>query len=100
MGYYDRYQRLRSNGVVNIMPNVIIDKASSDLVIIFDKSKMRFDTLSYKYYGDSNYGWLILMANPKYGSLEFNIPNGVPLRIPYPLSNAISRYETAIDSLI
>ena len=54
------------------------------------------DTLSYKYYGDSNYGWLIMQANPKYGSLEFLIPNGVTLRIPYPLNTAKTRYESGI----
>lgn len=100
MEYYDRYQRLRSNGKVRIMPNIKIEEVGSDLKIKFDKSKMRFDTLSYKYYGDSNYGWLILMSNPQYGSLEFSIPDGVLLRIPYPLSSAISRFENAMEENI
>lgn len=98
MEYYDRYQRLRDNGAVRMMPNIKIENASSDLKIYFDKNKMRFDMLSYKYYGDPNYGWLILMANPQYGSLEFSIPDGVILRIPYPLSNAISRFENAMEN--
>lgn len=100
MSYYDRYQKLRTNGKVNIMPNVTIETEGSDLTILFNKNKMRFDSLSYKYYGDPNYGWLILLANAKYGSLEFNIPNGVELRIPYPLNSAIGRYEDAINRLI
>ena len=94
--YYDRYSKLRANGTIRLMPNVKIDEAGSDLRITYDRSKMRFDMLSYKYYGDSNYGWLILLANGKYGSLEFNIPDGVTLRIPYPLNNAISRFEKSI----
>lgn len=100
MEYYDRYQKLRTNGIVKLMPNVTIEKANSDLKIIFNKNKMRLDMLSYKYYGDANYAWLILLANAKYGSMEFSIPNGVILRIPYPLSNAISRYENSLNSLI
>lgn len=57
----------------------------------------KMDTLSYKYYGDANYGWLIMQANPQYGSMEFSIPDGVPLRIPYPLSTAKTRYEEGIQ---
>lgn len=100
MSYYDRYQKLRVNGQVKTMPNVKIDSASSDLTIVFNKNKMRFDSLSYKYYGDPNYGWLILLANAKYGSLEFDINDGVSLRIPYPLDSALNRYETSLDDLV
>lgn len=78
------------------MPFVEIDKDGNDLYIKYDREKMRFDNLSYKYYGDPNYGWLILQANPQYGGFEFSIPNGMTLRIPYPLETALSRYESKI----
>jgi hypothetical protein len=55
------------------------------------------DLLSYQYYGDPNYGWLILQANPDAGSLEFRIKNHTRLRIPYPLDNAIQGYEANIN---
>lgn len=97
MDYYDRYESFRSDGNIDIVPFIEIDNTSTDIVITFRKSTMRMDTLSYKYYGDSNYGWLILQANPQYGSLEFSIPDGVPLRIPYPLSTAKTRYENRIQ---
>lgn len=95
--YYDRYQKFRENGQVKLVPFVKLPQNGSDIIITFDKNKMRLDALSYKYYGDPNYGWLILLANSKYGSMEFEIPDGVSLRIPYPLNVAISGYEEQLD---
>lgn len=97
MAYYDRYKSFRRDGKFVKTPNIEIDKESTDLYITFDKSKMRLDTLSYKYYGDANYGWLLLMANPSYGSMEFEIPDKANFRIPYPLETAITRYETKVN---
>lgn len=97
MEYYDRYEKFRVDGEIKFVPFIEIETYSTDLFITFDKTKMRMDTLSYKYYGDPNYGWLILQANPVYGSMEFSIPDGVKLRIPYPLSSAKTRYESGIE---
>lgn len=96
MDYYDRYSSFRNDGTIDFVPFIEIDKYTTDKYVVFDKKSMRMDTLSYKYYGDANYGWLILQANPKYGSMEFSIPDGVSLRIPYPLETAITRYENGI----
>lgn len=96
MSYYDRYSSFRGNGKISLIPNLKIEESSSDLTIIYDRSKMRLDSLSYKYYGNADYAWLILMANQKYGSLEFLIPDGVPLRIPYPINSALARYEKSV----
>lgn len=98
MEYYDRYQNFRENGQVGIVPFVKIEESAEDLVVTYDRDKMRLDNLSYKYYGDSNYAWLIMLANPQHGSMEFEIPDGVYLRIPYPLSSAISRYESKVKN--
>lgn len=97
-GYYDRYKEFRSNGSVEIVPFIKMKKSSSDIMILYDRSRMRMDMLSYKYYGDANYGWLILMNNPNLPSLEFNIPDGAVVYIPYPLSDALARYEAGISS--
>lgn len=98
MEYYDRYNSFRKDGNIQIIPFIKIEENSSDIKIVFDKTTMRMDTLSYKYYGDANYGWLIMQSNPQYGSMEFLIPDGVALRIPYPLNTALNRYETAINT--
>lgn len=96
--YYDRYSKFKDDGVNQIVPFIKIETNSTDITVLYSKDTMRMDTLSYKYYGDANYGWLIMMANPRYSSLEYSIPDNVLLRIPYPLSTAISRYEKAVDN--
>lgn len=53
--------------------------------------------ISNTYYGDPNYDWLIMMANPEYGSMEFDIPDGTILRVPYPLKETIDNYNKAVD---
>ena len=98
--YYDRYQSFRMDGDIKKVPYIKIGYENSDLVITFDKSRMRLDMLSYKYYGDANYGWLLLLANPSLGSMEFEIPDGSLFRIPYPLSSALLRYENEVEKVI
>ena len=63
----------------------------------YEKNKSRLDIISYNYYNDSNYGWLILQANPEYGSMEYDIPDGAMLRIPYPLNESIEDYRKSIE---
>lgn len=99
MEYYDRYAAFRRNGEIEKpLPFLKIKKSASDVYITFDKDKMRMDTLSYKYYGDPNFAWLILNANPALPPYEYLIENGIVLRIPYPLDTAIERYEDSVKS--
>lgn len=96
--YYNRYSKFTNEGqVFERIPFIKIPVNVSDKYVTFDKSKMRMDMLSYKYYDDPNYGWLILQANPEYKGFEFSIPDGVELRIPYPLDSAIMRYESSAN---
>lgn len=100
MNYYNRYSGLDLGNARSVVPFIEIEKSSTDLYIRYDKSTMRLDTLSYKYYGDSNYGWLLLQANQEYGYYEYLIPDGSIFRIPYPLSNALKRYEDKKNIII
>jgi len=96
--YYNRYSKLIKDGQVFArVPFAKIPNVASDIYVTYDKSRMRMDMLSYKYYGDPNYAWLILQANPEYSGFEFSIPSGIELRIPYPLDSAISRYESSLN---
>lgn len=90
---FSRYHGYYAEDGYKMMPKVTMDRVSTDLVVTFNKNTMRLDNLSYKYYGDANYGWLILLANPRYGSLEFRIPDKARLVIPYPLDDALRRYK-------
>ena len=92
-----RYQKFINNGKIKFVPFIPIIPQSTDYYIVYDNTKMRMDTLSYDYYGDANYGWLIMQANAEYGSLEFQFPNKCVLRIPYPLESALSNYNESLE---
>lgn len=93
---YNRYKNFVVDGAYLKVPFIKIPENPTDCYVYYDSSSMRLDLLSYQYYNDSNFGWLILQANPQYGSLEFMIENGSKLRIPYPLDIALQSYETEI----
>lgn len=92
MANFDRYSMFKSDGKVSIVPFVSIRKKNSDKQVVFNKNTMRLDKLSYEYYETPDFAWLIMQANPEYGSIENFIPDGVVLRIPYPLEETINTY--------
>ena len=95
---YDRYSLFRSKGKIEIVPSVTIAEKETDYYETYKVGSTSLNDLSYKYYGDPNYDWLIMVANPQYGSMEFSIPNGVEIRIPYPLSTSIEQYTYAVNN--
>jgi len=95
---YDRYTKFRVDGNIEIVPFVKIKEKQTDFHETYIRGKSRLDLISYDYYGDANYGWLIMQANPEYGSMEYEIPDGSVLRIPYPLQESISDYESAVSN--
>ena len=48
----------------------------------------------------SDYGWLILLANPDYGGMEFDIPDNTVIRIPFPLMDTLREYQQKVDQYI
>ena len=96
METYDRYRKFKSEGKFKMVPGITIDKKNTDYYELYNESN-RLDLLSYKYYGNPNYDWLILLANPECGSMEYNIPLNTELRRPYPLDKTIQEYEHKIN---
>ena len=94
---YDRYNRFTMNGKSLIVPFIKIAEKDTDLYTYYKVGQTRLDLLSYQYYNDANYDWIILQANPQYGALEYKIPDGARLRIPYPLSTTLVKYNEGID---
>ena len=94
---YDRYNLFRKDGEIEIVPFIKIPVKSSDINITYKKNETRLDLVSYKYYGNADYAWLIMQANPSYGSMEFEIPDGAILRIPYPLEATIEQYIADVN---
>lgn len=97
---YKRYDSFKSNGSYKKVPFIEIPVRGTDCYAFYEVGKTRLDLLSYQYYNSPNYGWLILQANPQYGSLEFKIENGSKIRIPYPLEQAIQGYENDIAKYV
>lgn len=101
MAYYDRYKMFRENGFVEPpVPFIKIPVYDTDIFVSFNSFTMRMDTLSYKYYGDANYAWLILNANPSIPQYEYQILDGTRVRIPYPLDSALARYESGVKNYL
>jgi hypothetical protein len=71
---------------------------TSDKRYIYKVGQSRLDILSQQYYGAPYFGWLILVANPMYGGLEWNIPDGSILTIPTPLVASLQDYKNALDN--
>lgn len=95
---YNRYKNFVKNGSHKMIPFINIPKKNTDYYITYNRNKMRLDSISYQYYDDPNYGWLILQANPHLGSLEYKITNGSVIRIPYPLEETLAQYEEGITN--
>ncbi len=95
---YDRYAKFRNNGRIGMVPFIQIPLRDTDYYESFYVGKTRLDILSYKYYNNPDYGWLILQANPQYGANEFSIPDKATLRIPYPLSTVLEGYKNSLDT--
>ena len=95
--YFDRYQFFVEDGDFRIVPGIEIPIKASDKYIFYKRGKDRLDKLSQEYYGSPVYGWLILMANPLVGSLEFDIPNNSLLRVPFPLTTSLQDYKRGVE---
>ena len=95
--YYDRYQEFVDDGKFRIVPGIEIPIKGSDKYIQFKKGKDRLDKLSQNYYDSPTFGWMILLANPLAGSLEFEIPDNFFLRIPFPLVSSLQDYIRGVE---
>lgn len=97
---YSRYKSFIVDGAYKKVPFIKVPESPTDCFVYYEFGKTRLDLLSYQYYNDPNYGWLILQANPEYGSLEFKLNNNAKLRIPYPLENGIQGYEEELAKYV
>lgn len=95
--YFDRYQYFVNDGSFRIVPGIEIPIKATDKYHFFNKGKTRLDKISQDYYGSPVYGWLIMLANPLAGSLEFEIPDNYLLRIPFPLVSSLQDYKRGVE---
>ena len=96
--YFDRYKSFRINETVKPIPGIPIPVSANDKYILYKKGQSRLDKISNTYYNNPYSGFLILLANPEYGGLEFDgIPDGTLLRVPFPYDDAVGRYITQVN---
>lgn len=96
---YDRYLILTNNdGSIDMSPYVDIPVSPADKYEAWKDGFSRMDLLSFKYYNNPFYDFIIMLANPQYIS-EFDIPDGTVIRIPFPLDRAILIYENTLTSI-
>jgi hypothetical protein len=95
--YYDRYQDFKFNGGYQPLPFIKIEPKPTDKTVVYQSQISRLDKLSQKYYGNPYHGWLILLANSRYGGVEESIPDNEIIRIPYPFKDSIQQYIFAVN---
>ena len=100
MQYYNRYQKFLINGQQTTVPFFSLPTRPTDQSYIYTQGKSRLDKISYEKYGSPFFGWLIMLANPGFGSLETDIPDGTIIIIPFPLISALQDYKSALDTHI
>ena len=96
--YFNRYSQFLQNGVQTVVPYINLPSKSSDKVYIYKVGSSRLDKISQQFYGTPFFGWLILLANPKYTGFEFNIPDSAILTIPYPLLSSLQDYKNTLEN--
>lgn len=96
--YFDRYKNFRSNGTMKPIPGLKIPFNPSDKSVVYKLGQTRLDILSQKYYNNPYHGFLIMLANPSYGGLEFSIKDRDVIRIPFPFESAIKRYLNSVET--
>jgi|SRR5210317_1047737 hypothetical protein len=95
--YYDRYSGFRQNGGYDPMPFIKLIEKPSDKQVVWRSNRDRMDKLSQEYYGNPFHGFLIMLANPKFGGVEDAIPDGEIIRIPYPFNDTLQQYISEVD---
>lgn len=94
--YFNRYSRFVENGKYKTLPFITLEPKSTDIPEVYIKNQSRLDAFSQQYYDNPTYGWLILLANPHFASLEFSLPDRIEIRIPYPLEPTLQEYTSKV----
>lgn len=79
----DFYKYLITQTSMANMPAITIQPRESDKRVIYDKKRTRLDRIAGDIYQEEEYWRLIMWGNPDY-DIEFDIPDGTVIRIPFP----------------
>ena len=95
--YYDRYKDFKSNGSMLTIPFIPIPLGPNDKRLVYKLGLTRMDKLSQDHYNNPVHGYLIMSANPQFGGMEFDIPDGEIIIIPFPFKSALKRYQDGVN---
>jgi len=95
--YFNRYKNFNINGKYTPLPFIIIEPKTTDKVVTYKSDRDRLDRISQVYYDTPYYGWLILLANPRFGGVEENIPDDELIRIPFPFRDSLQQYIQQVE---
>jgi hypothetical protein len=95
--YYDRYQDFKVNGGYKVLPFIKIPEKQTDKKVVWKSDRDRMDKLSNDYYGNPFHGFLIMLANPKFGGVEDAIPDREIIRIPFPFVDTLQQYIEEVE---
>ena len=76
----------------NVPAYSIMDR-QTDIYVNYNDTD-RLDNMAYRFYGSSEYWWIILDANNY--QIEFDIEPGEILRIPYPLNEVLQEIKEQV----
>mgnify|MGYP003626856823 FL=1 len=67
---------------------------SSDDFYVITTGGDRFDVLANEYYNNSEYWWIIAVANPHVSRKNFVINQGIQLRIPVNVADIVENFKS------
>lgn len=91
--YVNRYSKFIVNNESISVPFINLPEKGTDIFVTYKIGKSRLDKISDDKYGTPYFGWLIMVANPEFGGLEWNIPDNALLRVPFPLDQSLKDYD-------
>ena len=94
--YVNRYSKFIVNNQSISVPFVKLPEKGTDIFVTYKIGKSRLDKISDDKYGVPYFGYLIMLANPQYGGLEWNIPDNALLRVPFPLDQSLKDYDVVM----
>lgn len=74
-----------------VYPDVSISERETDLFIEYGADD-KLETVAYRVYGEPEYWWIIMLANPDY-TMEYEIEPGELIRVPFPLNSVVTEIK-------
>jgi phage tail protein X len=94
---YNDINELKTSKGIRYYKNTLLPEIprTSDDIYVYTTSGDRLDLLSFKYYGDTGYYWILAAANPGLVRRDsLYLTPGKQIRIPQDIQTIISNFES------